>query len=231
MRTRTALVTGATRGIGRALVPELRARGYRVIATGRDLDALSAAFSDTLDVETALVDIASPNVDAQIADALGGRPLHLLLLNAARFAPWDETASGADPGAARDVMETNLFGSWRVIQAALPAIREARGAILGIGSGAGSHGDPTFGLTVNPGAASYAVSKAAFHALLHRLSAELASDGVRVWVTDPGLTATSPGMEDYGARPVADGAASVLAPLDRGLPSGTFTRDGMPLPW
>ena len=230
-----ALVTGAARGIGRAVTEELLARGYRVIATARDpvaLDDLAASVHGE-PIETGILDVASPDVPEQVQRLIGGRPLSLLVLNAARFSPWDETVASADLTDARQVIETNLFGSWSVLRAALPALRTGEGTIIGVGSGSGSHGDPQFGLEVNPGAASYAVSKAALHALLHKLAGEVAADGVRVHVVDPGLTATSPGMEEMGARPVREGARSVLAPLEMSplaLPI-SLMRDGHPLPW
>ncbi|QCR19120.1 SDR family NAD(P)-dependent oxidoreductase [Agrococcus sp. SGAir0287] len=224
-----ALVTGAGRGIGRAIVQQLVDREHRVIATARRLDVLEGLRSEV--VETALVDLDADDVGAQTIPAIAERPLDLLVLNAARFSPWDERAADADLDVARGVLATNVLGSWAVVQAALPALRAARGTIVGVGSGSGSHGDPQFGLAVNPGAASYAVSRAALHALLHRLSAELAPDGIRVFATDPGLTATAPGMVEMGARPVEDGARSVLAPLDGRVEPGTLARDGRPLPW
>lgn len=63
------------------------------------------------------------------------------------------------------------------------------------------------------------------------VSLELAAEGIAVYTVDPGLTATSPGMEDFGARPVEDGAASVLAPLHTRVEHGSFMRDGKPLAW
>jgi NAD(P)-dependent dehydrogenase (short-subunit alcohol dehydrogenase family) len=77
---------------------------------------------------------------------------------------------------------------------------------------------------------SYAVSKAALNALVVKLAGELRDSGVRVNAVDPGLTATAPGMESMGARPVADGARSVVQAV-LSEQTGTFTRDGAPLPW
>lgn len=229
-----ALVTGASRGIGRHVVEQLLASGYQVIATGRDRSALDD-LSDSLQnssLEVALVDLDSADVQGQVLNAVGQRPLRLLVANAARFAPWDETATRADIAHAEALMSTNLFGTWRVVQASLPALRKAGTAsIIAVGSGSGSHGDNEFGLTTNAGAVSYAVSKAALHALMRKLSTELAGEGLAVYTVDPGLTATSPGMEEFGARPVQDGATSVLAPLHATVDSGSFTRDGKVLPW
>ncbi|MFH8251819.1 SDR family oxidoreductase [Microbacterium sp. B2969] len=233
MGAELALVTGATRGIGRAVALQLLDRGYRVIASGRDASSLAhlGREAGVRPLETAVLDIDRADVTTQVASALSDRPLALLVLNAARFAPWEESVSGADLAQAERVFATNVFGTWRVLQAALPAVRRAGGTVIAVGSGSGSHGDPRFGVAANPGAASYAASKAALHALMHKLAAEVGGEGVRVFVTDPGLTATSPGMEDFGARPVADGARSVLAPLDGAVEPGSLTRDGLPLPW
>ena len=76
----------------------------------------------------------------------------------------------------------------------------------------------------------YGVSKAA---LTVKLATELNGIGVLVNSVDPGLTATSPGMEEIGARPIPEGAASVVwaATLPHDGPTGGFFRDGEPLPW
>jgi NAD(P)-dependent dehydrogenase (short-subunit alcohol dehydrogenase family) len=106
--------------------------------------------------------------------------------------------------------------------------------IVNLASGAGSHGDESFGLGRRQGAAaSYGISKAALGALTSTFAAELATTGVLVNAVCPGLTATYPGAEAMGARPVVDGAASVVwaVTLPDGGPSGGFFRDGQPLPW
>ena len=117
----------------------------------------------------------------------------------------------------------------------LPLIRRSgHGRIVNVSSGAGSHGDPQFGLTTNRGsAASYGISKAAINALTAKLAAELEGTGVLVNAVCPGLTATAPGMEAMGARPISEGAASVVwgAVIPDGGPTGGFFRDGEPLPW
>lgn len=229
-----ALVTGASRGIGREVVLQLLDQGHYVIATGRSRDALVELQDTTAtgSLEIAEVDLESPELQSQVRTALGGRGLDLLVANAARFAPWDETALSSNLDDAEAVMHVNLFGTWHVIQAALPSLqRSERATIITVGSGSGSHGDPEFGLPTNPGAVSYAVSKAALHALMRKLSVVLADSAVRVFTVDPGLTATSPGMEDFGARPVSEGAASVLAPLRGQVEAGSFTRDGKLMPW
>lgn len=109
-----------------------------------------------------------------------------------------------------------------------------RPPIVNVSSGAGSHADPVFGLsTANAMGAGYGVAKAALNALTTLLAHELAADRVLVNAVCPGLTATFPGAEQMGARPVRDGAASVVwgALLPDGGPSGGLFRDGQPLGW
>lgn len=159
-----ALVTGAARGIGAEVARQLGHAGYEVIVTARDLDAADAhagALRDDGVIAVAMqLDIGDAHSVTHLAEGLVERALGVLVNNAAAFADWSETPSTADLTQARSVMETNLFGTWQVIQALLPALRRSPSAcIVNVGSGSGSHGDPTYGLTTNPAAASYAVSK------------------------------------------------------------------------
>ena len=80
---------------------------------------------------------------------------------------------------------------------------------------------------------TYGISKAALNALTATLAAELAETPILVNAVCPGLTATWPGAEQMGARPVADGAASVVwaATLPDDGPRGGFFRDGERLGW
>ncbi|MFN8620132.1 MAG: SDR family NAD(P)-dependent oxidoreductase [Chloroflexota bacterium] len=233
-----ALVTGASRGIGLEVARQLADAGHAVLVAGRDAAAVDAVVAGLrakgADAQAVTLDIADRASVARLADLLEGRALRILVNNAAAFADWSETATGADLDAARGVVETNLFGTWAVIQAALPALRRAGSArIVNVGSGGGSHGDPRFGLGAHPASVSYAVSKAAVHALTVKLAVELAGSGILVNAVDPGLTATAPGMEAMGARPIHDGARSVVAAalLPDDGPTGTFSRDGAPIPW
>lgn len=229
-----ALVTGAARGIGAEVARQLAEDGYAVVVTARDA-ASAAAHAEALvaaghTAVGAALDVADPASVTALAQEIGTRPLQVLVNNAAAFADWTETATGADLDGALRVLDTNLFGPWRVVLALLPALRAgAPSRVVNVGSGSGSHGDPRFGLSTNPVSTTYAVSKAALHALTVKLAVELRDEGIVVNAVDPGLTATAPGMEAMGARPVAEGAASVLAALR--APGGTFTRDGETLPW
>lgn len=239
-RQTVALVTGASDGIGLEVARQLAQRGMHVLVTARD-DAKARAAAEALagegPVTPMAVDVAqreSVRALAERVEAEVGR-LDVLVNNAAGYVDWSETPSGADLDASRQLFETNLFGTWQVTQVLLGLLRSSpHGRIVNVASGAGSHGDPDFGLTTNRGAtASYGISKAAVNALTAKFAAELEGTGLLVNSVCPGLTATAPGMEAMGARPVADGARSVVwaALLADDGPSGGFFRDGQPLPW
>ncbi len=241
MTDKVALVTGAGRGIGLEVCRQLAERGMTVVLTARDPEKAEAAaeqlVGEGLDVIPKALDVSNDEsvrgLAAELEQEFG--TLDVLVNNAAAYADWSEMASSADLELAQGVLETNLLGAWRVCQVFLPLIRRSgHGRIVNVSSGAGSHGDPRFGLTTNRGsAASYGISKAATNVLTAKLAAELEGTGVLVNAVCPDLTATAPGMEAMGARPISEGAASVAwgAVIPDGGPTGGFFRDGEPLPW
>lgn len=236
-----AVVTGAGRrqGIGFEVARQLAQRGIKVLLTARDAEAAEARSAElrrqSLDVQARVVDVA----DAASVEALArsierdfGR-LDILVNNAAGVSAYGEQAATADLTQAHAVLETTLFGSWRMSQALLPLLhKSAHPRLVNVSSGAGSHGDKAFGLTTgNAMGSSYAVAKAALNALTVKLANE--NQAVRINAVCPGFTATFEGGEQMGARPVRDGAASVVwaALLPNDGPTGGFYRDGQPLAW
>lgn len=242
MQDTVVLITGATRGLGREVARQLAERGATVLVSARDpakAEQTAAELGQAGDVRALPVglDVTEERAIRDAAAALQRHPgrLDVLINNAAAYVDWTELASTADLSAAEQVLSANLFGPWRTIQALLPLLRESpHPRIVNVSSGAGSHGDEQFGLARRGGAAaSYGISKAAQNALTATLAAELADTPILVNAVCPGLTATWPGAEQMGARPIEHGAASILwaATLPDNGPSGGLFRDGLPLPW
>ena len=234
-----ALITGAAHGLGLEVARQLATTGVDVVIAARD-PAAAAAAAKGLDGVSALtvgLDVGEPDSVRRATESWAENPgrLDILINNAAGYVDWSELASSADLEAADRVMQVNLYGSWRMTQAFLPLLRiSAHPRIVNISSGAGSHADRGFGLAARRGAAAtYGVSKAALNALTSTLAAELAGTPVIVNAVCPGLTATYPGAEAMGARPVAESAAGVVwaATLSDDGPRGGFFRDREPLGW
>lgn len=222
---RTALVTGANRGIGLEVCRQLARSGTRVLLGARDPakgEAAAATLAgEGLDVAAVLLDVTS-RTDV---DRLAARPVDVLVNNAGVDYDTDQTALAADLDRVHDAFEANLFGAWRTAQACAPGMRgRGWGRIVNVGSGAGSLAE------MGSGPPGYAASKAALNALTRLLAGELAGTGVLVNAVCPGWVATAMGG---GGRPVRDGAAGVVwaATLPDGGPSGGFFRDGRPLAW
>jgi NAD(P)-dependent dehydrogenase (short-subunit alcohol dehydrogenase family) len=171
--TRT-LITGASRGLGRALVRALRSRGHHVIATARnlnDLDDLDADIKLALDVTSA------ESVVNAIAEC--GAP-DVVINNAAYSVAGPLEAVETD--AFERLLNINVLGPHRLIAALLPGMRKrGSGLIVNISSGT-AHGAP-------PLQGAYAVSKAALNLYSQALRMEVAPFGVRVLSVEP------PGMK------------------------------------
>ncbi|MCE4948369.1 SDR family oxidoreductase [Streptomyces noursei] len=231
---RIALVTGATRGIGREVSRQLAERGHTVLLTGRDPDAVRRAADElraaagTADVRPLPLDVTDDRSVARAAarvTAAFGR-LDVLINNAAiTYDTWQRAVT-ADLAVVRGAAETNLYGPWRMATAFAPLLRaSAHPRLVNVSSEAAA-------LTnMGGGTPAYTASKAALNALTRMLAAELRADGVLVNAVCPGWVATD--MGGPGGRPVAAGAASVLhaATLPDDGPTGGFFRDGRPLPW
>ncbi|MEY9928069.1 NAD(P)-dependent dehydrogenase (short-subunit alcohol dehydrogenase family) [Catenulispora sp. GP43] len=173
MSGKTVLVTGANRGIGRALAHEALARGAaRVFAgTRQPLD-----YSDDRVVPLTL-DITDADQIRAAADAVDSLDL---LVNNAGLALWDDDLT--DPSLLQQHFAVNVFGSFAVTQDMLPALTAARGAVLNILS--------TSSWANMPLLPSYSVSKAAAFSLTQGLRAYLANRGVRVHAAMIGVVDT-----------------------------------------
>lgn len=180
----TALVTGASRGIGRATVERLLESGWRVAAGVRDPHAARAALPDHPDLGIIRLDVSRPD---EIADGVAAAEEHAggALCAVVNNAGWAllGAVEDVDLAHARAMFETNLFGAAAVIQAALPEMRVAgRGVVVNVSSIGGRITNPLLGI--------YHASKYALTALSEALAMEVAPFGLRVVLIEPGMVAT-----------------------------------------
>src|SRR5262245_37194207 len=182
------LVTGASQGIGRALVVEAAKRGCRVLAAARStelLDQLAAEVRKSNGViETVRADVTSPEDRQAMVDAavrhFGG--LDVLVNNAGIGATGHFMDS--DPDVLRKIFETNFFGLTETTRVCLPLLkRGTTPAIVNISSVVGKRALPARSL--------YSSSKFAVAGFSEAIRAELAKDGIDVIVVNPGLTQTN----------------------------------------
>ncbi|GAA3159552.1 SDR family NAD(P)-dependent oxidoreductase [Nonomuraea roseoviolacea] len=177
-------VTGSSRGLGRSFVEAALSRGDRVAATARDtasLDELVASYGDAvLALELDVTDRAAVFASVRRARERFGR-LDVVVNNAGYglFGAVEELSERD----LRDQLETNLFGTVWVVQAALPHLREQGGGhIIQISS--------VGGVTAMPLGGGYHASKWALEGLSESLAQEVAGFGVKVTLVEPGSYAT-----------------------------------------
>ena len=222
-----ALVSGASRGIGRETARQLAAdHGYLVLAGARDPDA--AGEPDHESIRWVALDVADQASIDRLAGEISSDPGRLdALVNNAGVYGGPEGAADYDLETAHEVLETNLFGAWRLAQAVLPLLRDSgHGRIANVSSGAGQLSD------MNGGRAAYRVSKAALNALTRTLASDEEGSGVLVNTMCPGWVKTDMGG-DSAPRSVEQGADTAvwLATLPDDGPQGGFFRDREPIPW
>jgi NAD(P)-dependent dehydrogenase (short-subunit alcohol dehydrogenase family) len=213
-----AIVTGASRGLGRALTDALTAEGWTVVVDARDGTALRAAHDGTDRVITVPGDItdAAHRRDL-VSRAEQAGSLQLVVANGGTLGPTPLPRLGdADLDDLTATLATNTTAQLGLAQAALPALRHTGGALAFVTSDAAVEGYPGWGV--------YAASKAALVALGRVLGAE--EPDLRVLIVDPGDLRTEmhqaafPG-EDISDRPLpADVAPGLVALLLGDVPTG-----------
>ncbi|HEY3089682.1 MAG TPA: SDR family NAD(P)-dependent oxidoreductase [Jatrophihabitantaceae bacterium] len=169
---KTVLVTGASRGIGQALVEEALRRGARRVYAG----ARQPVPHPDERVTPVALDVTDP---AQIRAAAGSVESVDLLINNAGVQPVDDLS---DPAALEHALSVNLFGTYRVTQAFLPSLTRSRGTIVNNVS--------LSALAPVPFAPGYSISKAAAFSLTQSLRMLLARRGVNVHSVLTGPTDT-----------------------------------------
>ena len=240
--TRTALVTGANKGIGYEIAAGLGALGWSVGVGARDgarreeaVARLREAGVDAFGVPLDVTDDDSVTAAAALITERVGH-LDALVNNAGITGGGQQQPSTVDPEVVRAVVETNVIGVIRVTNALLPLLRRsASPRIVNVSSSVGSltrQSGPGGELTTGPVAVAYSPSKSFLNAVTVQYARELAGTGVLVNCACPGYVATD--LNGFrGVRSPQEGAATPirLATLPDGGPTGGFFEDAGVVPW
>lgn len=198
------LITGAGRGLGADLAKAALAAGHKVVATGRNPEAVAAAIGEHENLMTAKLDVTNPaDSEAAVAATVAsfGR-IDVLVNNAGNFyAGFFEELSSAE---VRSQFDTLLFGPMNVVRAALPVMRRQRAGLLITVSS-------TAGIVGGAFCTAYAAAKFGVEGWMESLAPEVAPFGIQTMLVEPGffrtelLSANSTiyakaSIEDYAER-------------------------------
>ena len=200
--SRVALITGASRGLGRELAGFLARQGYDLVLTARGAEALQettgALERNGVRVIAIAGDVSDPEHRARLTEAvssLGG--LDLLVNNASDLGVSPLLALAEYPlDAIEHVMKVNLVAPLGLVQSALPLLRERGGLVVNISSDAARGGYPGWG--------AYGASKAALDLASLTLANELRDDGVAVVGVDPGDMRTRMHQDAFPGEDISD---------------------------
>ncbi len=227
-----ALISGANRGIGLEAARQLAELGHHVIIGSRDRAAgereAKLIEADGGRVSVVELDVSSQESVDRAAREISADPGRLdVLVNNAGVYGSVAGVGDFDLEEAHEVVETNLFGAWRLTKAMLPLLRASEHPrVVNVSSGGGQLAE------MGGGRAAYRVSKSGLNALTRVLAGDEASSRILVNSLCPGWVRTDMGGES-APRSVAEGADTAvwLATLPDDGPSGGFFRDRRPIPW
>jgi NAD(P)-dependent dehydrogenase (short-subunit alcohol dehydrogenase family) len=221
----TALIVGASRGIGHEFVRQYVANGWRVLATCRkaaDLDALSA-----LGAETHLLDVTNSDAAVALAETFTTEKLDVVVINAGVLPKGDGDPAALDEASFLEGMRTNVLAPMRLAGLFGPLIKE--GGTLGVlSSRMGS-----IGLMTGSDSLFYRSSKAAVNMVVKSYANEWKSRGVRAIALHPGWVRTDMGGSnaDIDVSTSVSGLRAVIAEGDIERSGGFFDYSGKALAW
>jgi NAD(P)-dependent dehydrogenase (short-subunit alcohol dehydrogenase family) len=198
-RAKLALVTGASRGLGLAIAEALSERGFHLILTARDQRALDRLASRLPNSTAIACEIRDPQSVALLAALVRRRRRLDVLINNAGIAGPSQPIASLDYEVWRQVIETNLHGTFLVTQAVLPLLGKSSVIVNNLSVAA---------RISFPGMAAYNASKRGLLAFTETLREELRPRGVRVVALLPGATATGIWRQFWPDAP----RASMLSP-------------------
>ena len=210
-RAKLAVVTGASRGLGLAIAEALSERGFHLILTARDQRALDRLAVRLPNATAVACEIRDPQSVAQFAEVVGRRKRLDVLINNAGIAGPSQPIASLDYEIWRQVIDTNLNGTFLVTQSLLPFL----------GKGSMIVNNLSIAARISfPGMAAYNASKRGLLAFTETLREELRPRGVRVVALLPGATDTAiwqqfwpeaPRRAMLSPRTVAEAVATAVA--------------------
>lgn len=213
---RVALITGAGKGIGRAIALGYASEGAKVCLLARteaDLEKVIATAPAGSSLLAVTADVTEPDslkiALARCAESFCG--LDILVVNAG-ISTEPRTVEDSDPVRWRQTLETNLIGAYLTVKAATPYLRQRGGNIIVLGSGMGHRG--------MKGSSAYSCSKAGLSMLVRVLAEELREHGISV-------NELIPGPVDTGLNPAA--LSSIMASPEGSVEWNKTPEDVLPL--
>lgn len=199
---KVALITGASRGLGKVIAGFLAAQNFELILTARGAEALSATVAELQSYGGQLValpgDVSEGAHEQALADAVAkhGR-LDLLINNASILGPSPQPVLATYPlETLEQVFTVNTLAPLALMQTLLPWLTEAQGLVVNLSSDAAVGGYPGWG--------GYGASKAALDLLSLTLANELRDRGVAVVSVDPGDMRTQMHQEAFPGQDISD---------------------------
>ncbi len=202
---RTALITGVTGGIGRAVAEQFGAHGWSVVGVGRQ-KLETPSFLDRYEI----ADLSQPGAVTDLFERLDLERLDTIVNNAALQV--NKSLVDTTDAEWESVMNVNLRAAFEAIRAAHPLLAVTRGSVVNVGS--------VHAVATSINVAAYAISKSALSGLTRSAALELGSDGIRVNAVLPGAVDTKMLRDGLSRRPHPKGPDGNLSALAERTPLG-----------